>query len=244
MEKQTKLTDIVSILPSESDLQIVVILQQSQKPCEQVLALMLSQTIDVSDVTTDGEDTLPARDGVCPDNGMDSLQLCSNVLWSASWFVVELVSAFLGSGDKVRLLESCGQGLQELLVWLGDSVIELVAGCPEGVTTGLGQVNKTKGRVICWLRFKCNIAVPLSRVLFLWLELAGIHSSVELTVNGRDLRIGDLVTLTLWVKDWVDVKTRCLWLAGEKTNSLDQLLLEIGSKVILGAEENDTSLGD
>ena len=47
--------EIIGVLPSKSDLQIVVFDQQSQEPPFEILALCLGQAVDVLEVVVDGE---------------------------------------------------------------------------------------------------------------------------------------------------------------------------------------------
>lgn len=48
----------------------------------------------------------------------------------------------------------------------------------------------------------------------------------------------------LRVEERVDVKTRGCGAAAEFTEFVDEFLLEVVGEVVLGAEEDDTSLGD
>lgn len=61
------------VLPLEPDLQVMVLVDKVQEPVEQLCALLLSQAIDVLDVTANREDALPASDRVGADDWVDGL---------------------------------------------------------------------------------------------------------------------------------------------------------------------------
>lgn len=108
----------------------MVLVHQLQEPIEDILALLLSETIDMPHVTTDGKDTLPSCDRVGPNHWMDCLKLASNILRSSSWLIVQREAAPFSHIVEGWLRESCAQCLQEALIWLADSVIELITRCP------------------------------------------------------------------------------------------------------------------
>lgn len=108
--------DVVDVLPSEPDLQVVVINAQLVEPIKHVLALFSGQAVDMANVRTDGVYRLPARHRVRADDGMDGLEDGPDVFWSAARLVVELEAASLSGGIEVRLTECAGQVVDELLV--------------------------------------------------------------------------------------------------------------------------------
>lgn len=122
-----KPTNVVRVVPLEPNLQIVVLVNQVQKPVQQLGTLLLGQTVDVPDVPTDGEDALPTRHRVRPHDRVNGLELGADILWRASWLVVELEARCLGDLLKARLLKRGRQGLEELLVWFADTVVDLIA---------------------------------------------------------------------------------------------------------------------
>ena len=50
--------------------------------------------------------------------------------------------------------------------------------------------------------------------------------------------------LTVRIDDWMDMQRRRAGLAGELTEALGQLFLEVVAQGVLGAEENNAALGD
>jgi len=78
-------------------------------------------------MATDGEDALPARDGVRANDGVNSFELSSHILDGASRLVVQLEPGLLGNLFKARLLKGHGKGLEKLLVRLAEAIVDLVA---------------------------------------------------------------------------------------------------------------------
>lgn len=81
-------TDIIRVLPLESNLQIVVVVHQIQEPLQQVLALFLGHAINVRHVSADGENALPPGHRVGSHNGVNGLELAADVFRSAARLVV------------------------------------------------------------------------------------------------------------------------------------------------------------
>lgn len=104
---------VILILPPESDLQIMVLRDQVDKPPEEVLRLVLAQPVDLLHVVTDGEDALPPGDRVGPDHGVDGLEELAHILWGAALGGVDLeavavsglVEAGLGVGGRQAVEE-------------------------------------------------------------------------------------------------------------------------------------------
>jgi hypothetical protein len=115
--------EIVRVLPPVTDLQIVVIDEQSHEPCEKSLALELAHVVHLAYVLADGKDGLPARDGVGADDGVDGLEELADVLGGAAGLGVELEAVPLGGLVEAGLCVGGGQGLEEFLVWFGDAVV-------------------------------------------------------------------------------------------------------------------------
>ena len=78
--------DIIGVLPAVSDLQVVIVNDQSDKPFKQSLALFWSNIIDVLYVVTDSKDRLPACDRVRSDDRMDGLKDFTHIFGSAARF--------------------------------------------------------------------------------------------------------------------------------------------------------------
>lgn len=95
-----------------------------------MLALLICNTVYVLDVTTNREDTLPSCDGVRTNNRVDCLQLRTDVLGSTSLSVIETKATLLSDLFEVYLLEGYSETLKELLVWLANAIINLIARCP------------------------------------------------------------------------------------------------------------------
>jgi hypothetical protein len=126
-------TNVIGVLPLESGLQVVVVIDQIQEPLEQVLALLLCDTVDVRDVSANGEDALPSRDGVGSHDWVDGLEVAADILRGATRLFIELEALAIGNVAEAGLLKGCRQSLEELLVGLADFVVDFISGCPERV---------------------------------------------------------------------------------------------------------------
>jgi hypothetical protein len=74
--------------------------------------------------------------------------------------------------------------------------------------------------------------------------LSFVQFLVEFAVDGADFWISYAVAFAVGVEYWVDVKSRRRRLAGQDSDFLDELLLQVCSEIILGSEEHNTTLGD
>lgn len=111
----------------------MVLVDQLQEPAQQVLALRISHTIDVFDVSAHRVNGSPASDRICPHNWMDCLELGADIEGTPTRLFVQLEASSCCGVVETRLCECGSQGLEELLVGLGDAVVDLVARCPKGI---------------------------------------------------------------------------------------------------------------
>jgi len=105
----------------------VVLIDKVQEPGQQLGAFFVSQAVDVLDVPSDGEDALPARNRIGAHDGVDGLEVGSDVLGGATGLVVEPEAGSLGDLAEARLLKGGRETLEELLVRLADAVVDFVA---------------------------------------------------------------------------------------------------------------------
>lgn len=87
--------------------------------------------------------------------------------------------------------------------------------------------------------------MPASSLLLLRAELIGLGLLVELVeLNGADgANLGIIATkFSLTVQDRVDMQARCGRSSSQLAKSEDKFLLEVVGEVVLGTEENDTTL--
>lgn len=127
------LTNIVLVLPVESNLQIVVLVDKVEEPLEQVIALFLRQPVDVVGEAAHGEDALPARHGICSHDRMHGAQVGAHVLGRTTWRSIQLEAEAIGDVLEVGALEGGGQALEEFLVRLRDTVVDFIARGPQGI---------------------------------------------------------------------------------------------------------------
>lgn len=104
-------TNVILVLPFQSNLQIVVLVDQVKEPLQKMVALLLRHAIDIPHMASNGEDTLPTSHRVGADNRVDCLEVESDVFRSATRLTVELESTFLGDLFEEWLGKSPGQPL-------------------------------------------------------------------------------------------------------------------------------------
>lgn len=105
----------------------MVINYKPHEPVKQRAALLLRQAVDALHVVADGEDALPAGDGVGADDGVRGGKVGADVLRGAAGFRVELEAVVGRGGVEEWLGVGGGEGLEEALVGGGEAVVELVA---------------------------------------------------------------------------------------------------------------------
>lgn len=133
VSQQWRLTNIILVLPLQSDRQIVVLVNKVQEPLQEVVALCLCHSVDMLNMVADRVNTLPPGNWVCSNDRMDCPQFRADVFWRTTWLVVQLEPSLLGQQAKEILLIGNGQALEELLVGLADTVIDFIARGPQRV---------------------------------------------------------------------------------------------------------------
>ena len=81
----------------------------------------------------DCEDRFPARDGVGADHGVNGGKFFADVIGGASGGGVEFEVIVFGARVELGLRVSGSQGVEEFLVRSRKTVVELIAGSPEGI---------------------------------------------------------------------------------------------------------------
>lgn len=117
---------------------------------------MLSQLVDLLGKNSVDKETFPTGDGVGPDDRMDSAQVLADVLGSTS----RLSDSGVGFADDVKeILTDVGSSeiFEEVSVCRRKTVVGLISGSPECVTTALGKGSDLKGGVVRRVGFKGNI---------------------------------------------------------------------------------------
>ena len=88
------------------------------------------------DMAANREDTLPTRDRVGAHDGVDGLQLATNVFRSAPRLVVELKPCVFCHLPEIWLLKRGGKTFEELLVRFTDAVVDFIARSPQRIFIG------------------------------------------------------------------------------------------------------------
>lgn len=182
---------------------------------------------------------------------MDGLESLADVLGGTSLAAVHAEAVALGRLIEQRLGVVGGEGVEEGAQGGRDAVVELVAGGPEGITAGLGELNQPQESIVAGDGLEGDVGVPL--ILGALAAGADADALVREPVLVQCLGLlrgddADLVVATTvlaaGVADGVDVKARSCGLAGELAESVNEFLLEVIGEVILLAEEDDTALGN
>jgi hypothetical protein len=193
-----KLTEIVHILPLQSHLQVMVLRDDGSKFLQQITTLLVVQFVNVLWKRAQGEDAFPASNRVGSYNRMNSFQFLSNVLRTASLFLVQfhpLWVCFSGADESVAN-ESGSQSFKELLISLREAVVYLVTRSPEGVASSLRQLGQSQRCVVSGYRLKLDVGMPLRGVIATIAGLSGTLFVAEDLLSrkrayGADLRIID-----------------------------------------------------
>lgn len=93
-------TNVVRVLPAESHLQIMAIMNKIQEPLSQSVALIFGYSVDVLDMASNGEDTLPSCDGVGSHDGVNGLEFSANVFGGTTRLAVQLKTTTCGDFVK------------------------------------------------------------------------------------------------------------------------------------------------
>jgi hypothetical protein len=128
-----QLTNIVGVLPPVADVEGVVFAEHVVEPLEQIVALVLGYVVDVGDMRTNGEDTLPPSHGMGTHDRVNGLDLRANILRGAALLAVNFKAvASCGKGEQ-WLVKSRGERFQKLLISRAEAVVDLVSRAPEGI---------------------------------------------------------------------------------------------------------------
>jgi hypothetical protein len=133
---------------------------QLHEPLQQVLALGLADLVDPLRMVADGEDALPSRDRVGADHRVHGFEVRADVERVAAFGRIELEVVLGGGFVEDGLRVGGGEGLEELLVGWGDAVVDFVAGGPEGVAAGAGELGEAEDGVVRGDRLEGDIGVP------------------------------------------------------------------------------------
>jgi len=105
-------------------------------------------------VSTDSKDTLPTCYRVGTDDWVNSLENRSNVLRGTTFLSIDLKAVVFSSFVETRLSIGGGEALQELLVGLGDTIVDFVSGSPKGIATSGRKIDKLEKGIITWDRLE------------------------------------------------------------------------------------------
>jgi len=210
-----------------------------------VVALIFGHLVDALRVVSNSVHALPARDRVGPDDRMDSLEVCPDILRSAALGAVQLEPVSLSAVVEDGLCVGGSQSFQELLVCWRQTVVYFITRRPQSVSAGLRELSEPQDGVVTRHWLKGNVAVPsiLVALPFLTAETLCIQLLSLLRADNRDFIVFAAERSTA-VGDRVDVEFRSGRLARELAQALSKLLLQIIVEAVLFAEEDNSALRD
>jgi hypothetical protein len=126
-------SQVIHVLPAVPHLQVVVLDDKLHEPAQEVRRLLIAEAVDLLHVVADGEDGLPAGDGVRADDGVDGLEKLADVLGGAAFGRVDAEAVAVGGLVEAGLGVGGCEGVEEGSEGGRDAVVDLVAGSPEGV---------------------------------------------------------------------------------------------------------------
>lgn len=125
--------EVVDVGPPVANLQIMVLDNQTDEPVQEVLRLVVRETVDVFHVVTHGEHRLPAGDRVGPHNRVNSLEHVADVLGSTACGSEELEVVLLRCCVEIWLGVVGCERVEEAPECWRDAVIELIARGPQSI---------------------------------------------------------------------------------------------------------------
>lgn len=164
------LTDIIWIPPLEPALKVVVVLDHTIELLQQLVGLVLVDLVNALGKLADRVNTLPAGHRVRPHDRMDSSEVFPLVKRASPLPLLNLLAPALNRHSHAVSTAGHGQTIHEVLVRLGQAVVDLVARSPQRVAARLGQLDDTERRVVGGDGLELDVGVPLGRV-----EAALVH---------------------------------------------------------------------
>lgn len=125
--------EVINIFPPVTNLYVMVLDNETDKPIQEVLGLVLRETVDMLDMVAHGEHGLPASHRVGAHYRVDGLEDLTDILGGAARRGKQLEAVLVGCCVEVWLGVVCRERVEEAPECWRDPVIELVAGSPEGI---------------------------------------------------------------------------------------------------------------
>lgn len=114
---------VIRILPTMTNLKIVVLNNQLHKPVEKVTRFFLGQAVDSLNVSAHGEDALPACDRIGANHGVVRFECIAYVVRRAARPRVDRKAVLAGCFVEAWLGVICRQRIKETLKRFGYAVI-------------------------------------------------------------------------------------------------------------------------
>ena len=150
----------VILFPFEPHLRVMILRQQIEQILEQQIRLVLRHAVDPRREAAVDEHTFPARGGVRADDGVAGAQVGGRVERATADPRLNGVAHARGVRVEEIRVVGCCQTFQELLHRWGETVVDLVAGCPEGVAAGGREGVDLKHGVVRGDGLEGDVAVP------------------------------------------------------------------------------------
>ena len=232
---------VIRIIPSKPDLQIMVFHNQLDEPIQQVVALCFRHFINTLSMMSDRIDAFPPGHRVGADDRMYSFQVRTHILRCAPLCAVELESILGCSLAENWLRIGGGKSFEELLVSWRNAIIDLVTGSPECISSSFWHFGKPQDSIVAWDRLEGDIAVPTLLCALLSLQPVGVECLRFFGGDDTDFVVF-AAKPTSAIHYWMDVQLGSTRLSRELSKTLDKLFLQIIVQVVLLAEEYNSSL--
>lgn len=122
---------VIDILPLQTDLQVMVLDDEVDKPIEKMAALGLAEPMDAFDVLTNSKNRFPSGHGVRAYDRVNSFEHLAYIFRGAAFRAVDPKAILFGGLIELRLGVFGRQRIQKALQCRRDAVIQFVSGCPE-----------------------------------------------------------------------------------------------------------------
>lgn len=153
-------TDIIRLVPFEPDLQVMSVCDQVMEILQEIVALAPRQAIHTFRECPNRKDTLPASNGIRPDNRMVTRQIATHIQRRPPRLLVEPKPPSLRCPMEPIPRMIRRQRLQKRAVRLANAVVELIPTRPERIAARFREKGKPQRRVIRGRLFEGDVRVP------------------------------------------------------------------------------------
>jgi hypothetical protein len=123
-------TKIILVLPSVSDLQVMVLHNEVDELVEEMPRFPGCQTVDALHMCANGENALPSRDGIGTHDRVNSREVASDVFRGSPRSFMHTKTVGFGCFVEFGLGVGCGKAVKKALQRGRDAVVKFVSRGP------------------------------------------------------------------------------------------------------------------